>query len=109
MNLYRQLVLVFIISITVAFLMKQDFIREPTVGFINSNIPWSVAAFNFIRSNVAGGTLTGLTMYLVFANIPFIPSLPAEAYVIFSHVKGANVIGILGITTSIYVCFATFY
>ena len=63
--------------------------------YIASKIPY----YTFIKSNLVGGTLLGVIMFVAFANIPVIPNPPPEAYLIFALTKGTNpVLMILAVT-----------
>jgi len=93
----------------VGFLLQQKLIQEPVLNFLNQNIPWSVPLFTLIKDSISSGSLIGLILFLIFANIPLLPSPPAEAYAIFSFSKGTNVFGILFITTLVYILFAVIY
>ncbi len=90
-------------------LLQLKSIRTSVSNFINQNIPWSIPAFSFIKNNLEAGSLIGLLLYLVFVNIPFLPSPPAEAYAIFSFSKGTNIFGILFVTVLVYIFFAAVY
>lgn len=109
MGLIKQLIIISLIVAIVGLLSQQKSVQEATLKFVNQNIPWLVPVFNYAKYQILSGTLIGLFLYLVFANIPLLPSLPAEAYIIFSFIKGSNVFGIIGITTFVYVFFAIGY
>lgn len=86
-----------------------DLVQDPLVNFLEQKVPWSVSTFNFVKNNVVDGSLMGLLMVLMFVNIPLLPSPPAEAYVLFTFAKGANVFGIFAITIFVYILFALIY
>lgn len=103
-------ILTFLIVVVALFILfQQSFVQEPVLDFLNQNIPWSIPLFTFIKDNVLSGTLVGLLIFLVFVNIPILPSPPAEAYIIFSFTKGANIFGIILITILIYLAFGLIY
>ncbi len=102
--------LIFVIIVAVlVILFQQSFVQEPVLNFLNQNIPWSIPLFTFVKDNILSGSLVGLLIFLVFVNIPVIPSPPAEAYIIFSFSKGANIFGIIFITILVYLLFGLVY
>lgn len=105
----KSIAIILLIIAAAGFLFQQKFIQEPVLKFLNDNIPWSLPAFTFIKDNVSSGNLIGLILYLVFVNIPLLPSPPAEAYILFSFLKGAHIFGIIFITVAIYMIFALIY
>ncbi len=81
-------------------------IRNNMLNFLNETIPWSIPVFSYIKEQLLAGTIIGLVIYLIFANIPLIPSLPGEAYFLFAYIKGTNAIALILVTTLIFVIYA---
>lgn len=108
MNIKSILTFVLVVAVFV-ILFQQSFVQEPVLDFLNQNIAWSIPLFTFIRDNVLSGTLAGLLIFLVFVNIPILPSPPAEAYIIFSFTKGTSIFGIVLITILVYLAFGLVY
>ncbi len=96
-----------IASLTV--LLQQKFIQESVLSFLNENIPWSIPTFTFVKDNVISGSIVGLILYLLFVNIPILPNPPAEAYILFSFLKGTNIFVIILVTVAISLLLATVY
>ena len=105
----KSIAIILLIIAAAGFLFQQKSIQEPVLKFLSNNIPWSLPTFTFIKDNVSSGNLIGLILYLLFVNIPLLPSPPAEAYVLFSFLKGANIFGIIFITVAISMLFALVY
>lgn len=105
----KSIAIILLIIAAAGFLFQQKSIQEPVLNFLNSNIPWSIPLFTFVKDNLSSGTLIGLFLFLVFANIPLLPSPPAEAYAIFAFSKGTNIFGILFLTVLVYMLFAVIY
>ena len=105
----KSIVIILLIIAAVGFLFQQKSIQEPVLKFLNANIPWSIHLFTFVKDNISSGTLIGLFLFLMFANIPLLPSLPSEVYAIFAFSKGTNIFGILFLTVLIYMFFAFVY
>ena len=105
----KSIVIILLIIVALGFLFQQAPIQEPVLKFLNANIPWSIPLFTFVKDNVSSGSLIGLFLFLVFANIPLLPSPPAEAYAIFAFTKETNMFGILFLTVVVYMFFAVIY
>ena len=105
----KVIIIFLLIVATAGFLLQQGFIQKTLSNFLSQSIPWSIPTFTYIKDNVLAGSLVGLIIYLVFVNIPLLPSLPAEAYAIFAFSKGTNILGILITSTLIYMLFALTY
>ncbi len=105
----RTIIIILLIFGAIGYLVQFDFIETPIVDFLEQKAPWSVSTFNFVKTNVVDGSLMGLLMVLMFVNIPLLPSPPAEAYVLFTFAKGANIFGIFAITVLVYIFFALIY
>lgn len=105
----KNIIIVLLILAALGFLFQQKFVQEPVLNFLNNSIPWSIPSFTYIKDNIASGTLIGLILYLVFVNIPVLPSPPAEAYIIFSFLKGTNIFGIILVTVALSMLFALIY
>lgn len=108
MNIKRILTIALVV-VVIFLLFQQSFVQEPVLNFLNQNIPWSIPLFTFVKGNILSGSLVGLLIFLVFVNIPVLPSPPAEAYIIFSFSKGANIFGIIFITILVYLTFGLVY
>ncbi|MEM5797237.1 MAG: hypothetical protein QXP82_02455 [Candidatus Aenigmatarchaeota archaeon] len=100
---------ILLIIVALAFLFQQNLVQQPVINFLKQNIPWSIPLFTYVKNNFLSGTLIGLLIFLVFANIPILPSPPAEAYIIFAFSKGTNVFGIIFITILVYLSFGLIY
>ncbi len=59
-----------------------------------------------MKDDIAQGTLKGTIAYVMFSNIPFIPSPPVEPYVLFAVSKGTNPV-LLVLTVSIVTLMTT--
>lgn len=105
----KSIVIILLIIAAAGFLFQQKSIQEPILNFLNTDIPWFIPLFTFVKDNISSGTLIGLFLFLVFANIPILPSPPAEAYAIFAFSEGTNIFGILFLTVLVYMLFATVY
>lgn len=108
MNL-KPILITLLILTAIGVLLQQEFIQKPVLELLKQKIPWSISTFGFVKDNVTSGSLMGLLLYLIFVNIPVLPSPPAETYIIFAFLKGTNIFGILLITILIYMLFAAIY
>ena len=105
----KSIVVILLIIVALGFLFQQKSIQDPVLKFLNENIPWPIPLFTFVKDNLSSGTLIGLFLFLMFANIPLLPSPPVEAYAIFALSKETNIFGILFITVLVYMLFAVIY
>lgn len=108
MNL-KAIILSILIIVAVGILLQQEAVQKPVLNFLDRNIPWSIPAFTFVKDNIASGSLIGVVLFLLFANIPLLPSPPAEAYIVFAFVKGTNIFGILFVSVLFYVLVSLVY
>ena len=91
------------VFLTVAFFIQgiiQPATSEKLVNFLSDQIFPKMPFYQFIKSDIAEGTLKGVIVYITFANIPFVPSPPPEPYIIFAMSKGTNPI-LLVLTVSV--------
>lgn len=109
MNIIQKFIIILSIVLAIASFLQLSFVQETILDFLNQNIPWSIPAFNYIKIQVLSGSLIGLFLYLMFTNIPLLPGLPAEAFVIFSYLKGTGIVGIVFIAAIVYAFFAAVY
>lgn len=109
MSLIRNLAVLSAIVLVAAALFTQKAVQEPVIDFLKQSMPWSVSVFGYVEEHVLSGSPMGVLLYLLFANIPILPSIPAEAYAIFAFMKGTNMLVILFLTAAVYMLFAAAY